>query len=176
MNLRLMVDGLSNEQSASLRQPCDLLIDHFNQMGGGHGEDCTGMTIKSLKESPLFLLLQPKEQEWVLAYIKSGDASTATKTIFSTATDNATKQMTMRLLAEPRIGNVIAAWNGELSEEPSIDEYRKELWRQAKNCKSDAARAALMRLYGETRGFIKRTAANQPAQIDPHLLEEIENT
>lgn len=110
-------------------------------------------------------------------YCKNGDPEAATKAIYETATARGLKTITRRMMSEPRIVTVLELWNGHLEGEPSIDEYRHELWRMARECKSDAARASLMRLYGEARGFIKKSGLGPQLskRPDASILDEIEN-
>jgi hypothetical protein len=134
------------------------------------------MTLSELQQLPIFKILDKKEQAWVIEYCKTCDPDKASREVFKTATDRAARIMTRRMMTEPRVVPVIAAWNGQLEGEPTLDEYRHELWRMARECRSDSARAALMRLYGETRGFIRKSSpSSESPAFDASILDDIEN-
>jgi hypothetical protein len=136
------------------------------------------MTLDELKSTRLFKLLQPNEAKWVEVYVETGgDVNKATITAFNTTTDKLTRMISRRVLTEPRVNAVLAVWNGELEDEPSLDDFRREVWRQARECKSDQAREKLLRLYAEARGWIKpgRGGVETPKPNTVGILDEIEN-
>lgn len=138
------------------------------------------MTIEELKQHRLFKLLQNKEPDWVLEYISSGgDVDRATQKVFEPATKSSHTTWKRRMLTEPRVALVLNLWHGELEDQPTLDDYLKELWRAAREAKGDAAKAALFRLYGEARGWIKPAPGkqvSQPGAVSPaDILKQLAN-